>query len=360
MKKQLLSAVSAAALLMSACGTQQPGRQPNTCNGGEITSEQQFDTTGNTIADEPATHPSSSTKLMENYPIVPKLSVKGSALVSDKGDTVQLRGMSYGWHNWHGKYFNESVVHLMAAGWNCKIVRCPIGVGPNNDYLKNPDNAYKCIDNVVNACINEGIYVLIDWHSHYYKLPEAKFFFSKMAQKYGKYNNVLFELFNEPVDQNWDTLKAYGEQCLAEIRKHSDNVVLMGCPKWDQRIEDPMQRPLSNASNLMYTMHFYAGTHKQALRDAMKKAVEHGTPVFLSEYGAMDASGDGALNYEEWEQWIRLADSLKVSWIAWSISAKEETCSILTPDSPEDASLWTDDNIKEYGQACRKLLQGYK
>jgi len=346
-------------LAVASCGTQ-PKQQQQADNQPTEYNEQSFDTTGNTIADEPATVPTIFTTLNDNHPTVAKLKVSGTQLVNESGEPVQLRGMCFGWHNWHGQYFNETVIHRLATEWNISIIRCPIGIGPNNDYLKNPENAYKCVDNIVKAAINEGIYVIIDWHSHQLKLNEAKFFFGKMAEKYGKYNNVIFELFNEPIDHSWDDLKNYGDQILPEIRKHSDNIVLMGCPKWDQRIDLPAAKRLNNDSNVMYTVHYYAGTHKQELRDRTEKAIADGCPVFLSEYGAMDCTGDGPIDYEEWDKWIKLADSHNISWIAWSISDKKETCSILKPGTSPDASTWTDDDIKEYGLACRKLLQSYK
>lgn len=359
MRRLLLASLSAAAILsLASCGQQKP-QQTQSCNAQEFC-ESDFDTTGNKIADEPAKVPTIFTTLNENPPKVAALHVSGSQLLNENGEPVQLRGMSFGWHNWHGQFFNETVVHRLTTEWNISIIRCPMGVGPNNDYLKNPENAYKCVDNIVKAAINEGIYVIIDWHSHQMKLNEARYFFGKMAEKYGRYPNVIFEIFNEPIDHSWDELKNYGEQIVAEIRKYTDNIVLMGCPKWDQMINEPAARPLNGVSNVMYTVHFYAGTHKQELRDRAEKAINDGCPVFLSEYGAMDASGDGALNYEEWDKWIKWADSKNISWIAWSISDKNETCSILNNGASPDASTWTDADLKEYGLACRKLLQSYK
>ena len=48
----------------------------------------------------------------------------------------------------------------------------------------------------------------------------------------------------------------------------------------------------------MYTLHFYAATHKEVLRQRMLSAHDAGLAIFVSEYGICDASGNGALDLE--------------------------------------------------------------
>lgn len=45
----------------------------------------------------------------------------------------------------------------------------------------------------------------------------------------------------------------------------------------------------------------------------------------------MEASGDGPLNIPEWERWINWLEKHKISWVNWSISDKNETCSMILP-----------------------------
>ena len=132
----------------------------------------------------------------------------------------------------------------------------------------------------------------------------------------------------------------------------------MGCPHWDQDIDKVAASPIEGVSNVMYTVHFYAATHKQYLRDRMQKAVEGGLPVFVSECAGMEASGDGPLNEEEYDKWIDLMERLKISWVNWSLSDKNETCSMLLPRAKADGN-WTDDVIKPWGKLVRKTLMKY-
>ena len=109
----------------------------------------------------------------------------------------------------------------------------------------------------------------------------------------------------------------------------------------------------------MYTVHFYAATHKQELRDRCNYALKKGIPIFISESAGMEASGNGALNVEEWTKWIEWAEQNKISWITWSVSDKDETCSVLYPTAASEGN-WTEKDLKESGIKTRELLRKYK
>ena len=83
-----------------------------------------------------------------------------------------------------------------------------------------------------------------------------------------------------------------------------------------------------------------------------------GIPVFISESGATEASGDGKIDPESEEQWIQLCERLGVSWICWSISDKNESCSMLLPRA-NATGPWPDDVIKVYGKLVKGLLEKY-
>ena len=51
--------------------------------------------------------------------------------------------------------------------------------------------------------------------------------------------------------------------------------------------------------NVMYTLHFYAATHKEWLRDKAQAALDKGLPLFVSEFSICDASGNGGLDKAE-------------------------------------------------------------
>ena len=124
------------------------------------------------------------------------LKVEGVELKDQNGNTVVLRGMSFGWHNFWPRFYNAGAVRWLHQDWHCSVVRAAMGVEPERGYLKQPEWSKEKVKTVVDAALQEGIYVIIDWHSHNIKLEEAKAFFKEMARTYGSYPNVIYEIFN--------------------------------------------------------------------------------------------------------------------------------------------------------------------
>lgn len=289
-----------------------------------------------------------------------QLQVKGAQLCDANGQPVTLRGVSLGWHNLWPRFYNADAVRWLKHDWHPTVIRAAIGASNVEDhYVDNPQFGLDCLFPVVDACIEQGLYVIVDWHSHKLQTEEAVKFFSMVAEKYGKYPNIIYELYNEPVDDSWDDLKAYAATVAKAIRQHDpDNVILMGCPHWDQDIHLVADAPMTGIGNLMYTVHFYAATHKQSLRDRMVAAIGKGTPVFVSECAGMEASGDGPLDPAEWQAWVDCMEKNKVSYTCWSLSDKNETCSMLLPRA-KATGQWTADLIKPWGTMVRETLLKY-
>ncbi len=288
-----------------------------------------------------------------------QLQVLGAQLCDQQGNPVILRGVSLGWHNLWPRFYNRKVVQTLKKDWNASVVRAAMGILIEDNYLDNPDFAMQCMTPVIESAIKQNVYVIIDWHSHFLKTEEAKAFFGRMAKKYGKYPHIIYEIYNEPVEDSWADLKKYAYEVIGEIRKYdADNIVLVGCPHWDQDIHLVAESPLEGLRNVMYTVHFYAATHGDYLRERTEAAVKKGIPVFISESGATEASGDGKIDPVSEEKWIQMCERLGVSWVCWSISDKNESCSMLLPRATATGP-WPDDVIKEYGKLVKSLLKKY-
>ena len=136
-----------------------------------------------------------------------QLQVKGSQLCDQNGRPVILRGVSFGWHNIWPRFYNKKAVKTLKEDWNASVVRAAMGIMIEDNYLENPTFAKQCMTNVIEAAIKNNVYVIIDWHSHHMQTAEAKRFFGEMAQKYGKYPHIIYEIYNEPVEDTWADLK---------------------------------------------------------------------------------------------------------------------------------------------------------
>jgi endoglucanase len=289
-----------------------------------------------------------------------QLSVLGTQLVDRNNNPIVLRGMSFGWHSMWPRFYNEKAVSWLKTDFNCNVVRAAMGIELGEwSYIKNPGFSKQKIEAVVNGAIKSDIYVIIDWHSHNINLKEAKEFFAEVSKKYAKYPNIIYEIFNEPDYETWSEVKAYSEEVIKVIRENDpDNIILVGSPHWDQDVDLPAADPIKGFDNIMYTMHFYAATHGKELRDRTDEAIKSGLPIFISESAGMEASGDGSLDIKAWQEYIDWMEARKLSWITWSVSDKDETCSILKKAATSEGK-WKEEDLKESGIKVREFLRKY-
>lgn len=261
------------------------------------------------------------------------LRVEGNKVVGTRsGQPVRLRGMSLFWSQWRPQFWNAETVHWLMTDWNVTLVRAAMAV-EHGGYLANPETEKARLRAVVDAAIMAGIYVIIDWHDHSAErhVKASSAFFNEMATAYGKYPNVLFEVFNEPVRQEWSTtIKPYHEKLVSTIRRSSENLVILGTRWWSQAVDEASRDPVVS-TNLAYAIHFYAGTHRLSLREKVEQALANGVAVFATEWGTCDASGNGALDFVETQAWLDFLEKHGISDANWAIGDKEESCAALRP-----------------------------
>ena len=262
-----------------------------------------------------------------------RLRVSGTHIVDANGSNVQLKGMSMFWSQWSGQFWNAGVVNTLANNWGATVVRAAMGV-EEGGYLTNPGAEKARVKTLVDAATKAGIYVIIDWHDHNATshTQQAKDFFGEMARTYGKQSNVIFEIYNEPAGPTWQQVKGYAEQVIGSIRSNgSDNLVIVGTPTWSQDVDAAANDPITSFKNVAYTLHFYAASHKQSLRDKASYAMNKGLALFVTEWGTCDASGNGGLDLNESQTWLNFLDQNGISWANWSLFDKPEAASALKP-----------------------------
>jgi endoglucanase len=278
-----------------------------------------------------------------------KLAVDGTHIVGSNGSPVILRGVSLGWDTWWGQFFTADSVRHLVSDFHSNVIRAAIGIEPEGAWLEQPQKAYQHLYAVVDAAIAQGVYVLVDFHAHQVHTNEANNFFKTVVQKYSGNQYVIYEIFNEPESAGWSEIKTYANSVISTIRAiDSTALILAPTPQWDQKPDTAAADPLSG-KNIAYTLHFYAGTHGASLRNTAVAAAAK-IPLFVSEFGGMNADGDGA-NTNELNQWITALEDLKISYIAWCIEAKAESCSIL----PVSGS-WT--QLTSWGNQVKQLITG--
>ncbi len=307
--------------------------------------------------------------LPDNPGSIAKITTQGNQILFG-GQPGSIAGMSLFWSNdgWGGeKYFNADVVRELKENWNAKLVRAAMGVNPDGatdlgSYIQNRESNVRKVKAVVNAAIEHDMYVIIDWHAHEAEdfRNEAVEFFTEMAQLYGGYDNVIYEIYNEPLAVSWsNVIKPYAEAVIRAIRTHDpDNLIIVGTPNWSQDVDAAAQDPITISSNIAYTLHFYAGTHKQWLRDTASSAMSQGIPLFATEWGTVDADGDGGVDQAETQAWITFLKNNNISHANWALNDKEEGASALVPGASVSGG-WSDADLTPSGRLVKDIIKNW-
>ncbi len=293
-----------------------------------------------------------------------RLQVSGTKLTDESGNIIQLRGVSTHGISWFPDYVNYDAFATLKNDWGANVVRIAMYPEEYNGYLSGGDKAAlkQIIDNGVNYATELGMYVIIDWHVLNYApsrhTQEACDFFAEMASKYSGHDNVIYEICNEPVGADWNSdIKPYAETVIGTIRQFDDHaLILVGTNTWSQDVDSVVGNTLDDG-NVMYVAHFYAGTHKENIRNKISTALNAGVPVFISECSICDASGNGGIDYASANEWLDFMNSNQLSFIAWSLSNKAETSALISSGCSAKSG-WSDGDLSETGRWFKSAISG--
>lgn len=289
-----------------------------------------------------------------------QLRVNGTDIVDKNGEKFQLKGVSTHGLQWFPQYVNQDAFTYMRDEWGINAIRLAMYSDPNVGYTQ---SLHEIVNNGVEYAKNAGIYVIIDWHILSDGNPNtnkssAIEFFKEMASKYKDYDNVIYEICNEPNgDVQWERdIKPYAQDVIKEIRNiDTDAIIVVGTPTWSQDVDIVAKSPITGYDNIMYTLHFYAATHKEYLRQKASTALTSSLPIFVTEFGICDASGNGALDINEANTWIDFLNQNNISWMCWNLSNKDESSSILR--NTNKVTGWTNEELSDEGKWLLEALK---
>ncbi|SFQ45410.1 endoglucanase [Lachnospiraceae bacterium XBB1006] len=294
------------------------------------------------------------------------LHVEGNGLVDANGKKVQLRGVSTHGLSWFPDYVNKKGFKDLHDKWGANVIRLAMYTEEWGGYCSGDANNRKALKKLVKKGVEYAtaahMYAVIDWHILSDGNPKkhrkaAKAFFKMMSKEFKDYTNVIYELCNEPNGgTSWSTIKSYAEDIIPVIRKNDkDAIIVVGTPTWSQEIDKALADPIKE-DNILYTLHFYAATHKTDMRKNVKKVLAAGLPVFVTEFGISEANGNGKTNKKSAKKWIDLLDKYGVSYIAFSLANKAESTSLIKSSCQKHSGL-TRSNLTSYGKWYYDLLR---
>ena len=298
-----------------------------------------------------------------------KLAVSGTDLVDASGSKFQLKGVSTHGLTWFADFVSKDTYQYFKDSFGINLVRFAMytDTGDSYGYCSggNKSEIEELLGKGVDAATDLGLYVIIDWHilndnDPNMHIDDAKDFFDRISKKYASYGNVIYEIANEPNGgTTWDSVKSYAETIIPIIRKNApDAIIIVGTPTWSQDVDVAAADPITDQTNLMYAVHFYAATHKDYLRNKVQSALDSGLPIFVSEFGLCDASGNGSIDYDQSDAWFDLINDKNLSYAAWNISNKAETSSLFD-SSCTKTSGFTDDDLSDSGRYIKEKIESF-
>ena len=287
------------------------------------------------------------------------LKIENNTLVNERKEKIRLKGISTHGLQWYSKYANYDMMKSLKEELDINLFRIAMYT-EENGYIYNKSLKNK-VEEIVENAKKLDMYVIIDWHilsdgDPLMHKEEAKEFFREMSLKYKDYPNVIYEICNEPNGNvTWENnIKPYAEEVIKEIRENSKkSIIIVGTPTWDQEVDKPAKNKI-NDELVMYALHFYSGTHTEWLRERVKEALKD-IPIFVSEWGVSDASGNGGVYKEETIKWINFMKENNLSYAVWSLSDKNESSALLIPGASENKII--DDNLSEAGKLIKSVIK---
>ncbi|WP_113704286.1 cellulase family glycosylhydrolase [Nonomuraea lactucae] len=296
-----------------------------------------------------------------------QLRVCGVRLCNKNGKEIQLRGMSSHGLQWYYQCLNTASLDALANDWKADVLRISMYI-QEGGYETNPRLFTDRVHNLIEQATARGMYAIVDWHmltpgDPNHNLSRARTFFTEIAQRHNGKNNILYEIANEPNGVSWSTIRNYAHQIIPTIRQNDpDAPILVGTRAWsslgvsDGASETEVINNPVNATNIMYTFHFYAASHGSEYLNSLSRAADR-IPMFVTEFGTQTASGDGSNNFTRSQQYLDLMAQKKISWVNWNYSDDSRSGAVFTggtcPGGPfagtsrlKPAGVWVRDRIR--------------
>ena len=312
-----------------------------------------------------------SVSVAEPAPLTPaaangQLRVCGVKLCNDSREAVQLRGMSTHGLQWYSQCLNDASLDTL-AGWGADVLRISMYI-QEGGYETDPEGFTNQVSALIDEATERGMYALVDWHmlspgDPYHNLERAKTFFAEIGRRHNSKTNLLYEIANEPSGVPWSRIKGYAEELIPVIRAADpETPILVGTRAWsslglseggdeNEVIDNPVQ-----ASNIMYTFHFYAASHGDEYLNALSRATDR-IPMFVTEFGTQEYTGDGGNDFAMSQRYLDLMASKTISWTSWNFSDDERSGAVFTEGTCPNGPFTGTSRLKEAGKWLRDRVR---
>ncbi|MEU4260962.1 cellulase family glycosylhydrolase [Streptomyces argenteolus] len=279
-----------------------------------------------------------------------QLTVCGTKLCNEHGNPIQLRGMSSHGTQWYPQCLTGGSLDALANDWKADVLRVSTYV-QEDGYETDPERFTDLANSLIQQATDRGMYVIVDWHmlspgDPNANLGNARKFFTDIANRNRTKSNILYEIANEPSGVSWQQIKSYAEQIIPVIRNiDPDAPVLVGTRAWSSfgvsegADESEVVNNQVSASNIMYTFHFYADSHRDEYLATLSRAADE-LPVFVTEFGTQNYSGEGDNDFAMSQRYLDLMKTKKISWVNWNFSDDHRSGAVFETGTCDSGGPW--------------------
>lgn len=299
----------------------------------------------------------------------PRLHVEGNQIKDPAGREVVLRGVALidlGFlESWHGGAFamidrltDQTDTQGASPGWYPKVLRINITPPDAVDYgwphpFDPEDDAFynTLLRPVVDACKSKDLYVIIDWHyvaNTWDHVETTSAFWEYMAPRFAEDSHVIFELFNEPINDvhgdwifnsndtaDWLSVRQDMQTWVDIVRAHAPrNLILVGGAFYSQVIGPAATYPVNDpigGGNIAYVSHIYPGhwcdSNWSSSYQNQITTCHSAHPVVMTEWGFSDQAGSSTPSdllmgtiTEYGQPLMNFVEGLGISHTAWVAS----------------------------------------
>jgi len=246
------------------------------------------------------------------------------------------------WKEFKKNYITEDdIKYIRQTGMNSIRIPFHYKLFTNEDYmdLDSSHNGFELIDQVVEWCRQQGLYVILDMHDapggqtgdnidDSYGYPwlmedeacKQQFcdIWKNVATHYANDTIILgYDLLNEPIAHYFvedyahlnDSLEPLYKRCVEVIRTVDKNhIILLGGAQWNSNFA--VFKDSKFDDNLMYTCHrYWCDTLQADIQDFVAFRDSVNLPIYMGETGE---------NTDEWiAGWTRLMERNNIGWHYW-------------------------------------------
>lgn len=298
-----------------------------------------------------------------------QLQRSGLNVVNSKGKITQLVGVGSHHFMQYSNVMNKANIATLKA-MGCNVFRPTMYLGDRvfsksnfkmaTGYLNSKKETLEKLRELINACIDLDMYVIVDWHIYapdggiLVNKDDAIEFFNIISTEYANCPNIIYELANEPYADtttcSWTNVKSFIDEVGAVIIKNSPNALIISGFHYSTT-NDVASKPITSIKNFFYSPHSYTGEGNYSI---ISEAFNTGLPIFVSEWGNAQSSGDGARNDTTSNDLINFLNKCNISWLIWKLTYQDMTCSMLKFSKDAYEGLYENggwiDYLSDYGK----------